>query len=57
MPTVTVQRSLSRQDLMTALQNKLASQYELSPRGNGIKVKQSLAAVATVNLVNRGALP
>lgn len=54
MPTVTVPRSLSPQELMIGLQNKLGSQYEVAVHGNGLKVKQSLAATATVNLVNSG---
>lgn len=54
MPTVTVQRSLSTQELMTALQAKLGGQYEVRQHGNGLKVKQSAASTATVSLVNNG---
>ena len=50
MPTVTVQRSVSLQELTTALQEKLGSQYEVRQHGNGLKIKQSAASTATVRL-------
>ncbi len=54
MPTVTVQRSVSLQELTTALQEKLGSQYEVRQHGNGLKIKQSAASTATVRLASSG---
>jgi hypothetical protein len=54
MPTVTIQRSISLQELSTALQEKLGSQYQVTQHGNGLKVRQTPATTASVRLVNRG---
>lgn len=54
MPTVTVQRSISLQELTTALQNKLGGQYDVREEGNRLKVKRSAASTASVRLASSG---
>jgi hypothetical protein len=58
MPTVTVERPVTLQETATALQDKLGSRYEVTTYGSGaqeaLKVKQSMAATATVHLNQAG---
>jgi hypothetical protein len=54
MPTVTVERSVTPEEAVAALKDKLGDRYEVSTHGSGSeeggKVKQSAASTATVRL-------
>jgi hypothetical protein len=58
MPTVTVERSVTLDQAVTALQDKLGDRYEVTRHGSGtkegLKVKQSAASTATVRLDQGG---
>lgn len=58
MPTVTVDRSVTIQDTAAALKPILGDRYEITSHGQGaqeaLKVKQSVAALATVHLEQKG---
>lgn len=58
MPTVTVPESVTLQQAATALHDKLGDGYEVTTHGSGaheaLKVKQSVAATATVHLTRDG---
>ncbi len=58
MPTVTIDRSVTVQDTVEALQQELGDRYEITTRGQGaqesLKVKQSTASLATVRLDQGG---
>jgi hypothetical protein len=54
MPTVTVERSVSPEEAVAALKDKLGERYEVTTHGSdaqeAVKVKQSAATTATVRL-------
>ena len=54
MPTVTIDRPVTLQDAAQALREQLGSRYDVTLHGTGanegLKVKQSAAAIATVHL-------
>jgi hypothetical protein len=58
MPTVTVEGNVTLQQAATALRDRLGSRYEVTTRGSGagqaLKVKQSAASTATVQLDQDG---
>jgi hypothetical protein len=58
MPSVTIEGPVTVQETAKALQEKLGSRYEVTTHGSGsqegLKVKQSAAATATVHLTRDG---
>ena len=54
MPTVTVERSVTPEEAVAALKDKLGSRYDVSAQGSGaqedVEVRQSAASTATVRL-------
>jgi hypothetical protein len=55
MPTVTIKEPVTLQETAKALQDKLGSHYEVTKQGSDeLKVKQSVAAIATVHLSQDG---
>jgi hypothetical protein len=58
MPTITIKKSVTIQELADALQGKLGDRYEITRHGQGaqegLKVKQSAAALATVHMDHDG---
>lgn len=58
MPTVTVEESVSLQEIARVLQEKLGADYEVTTRGTGskeaLKVSQAATSIATVQLCRDG---
>jgi hypothetical protein len=58
MPTVTIDKPVTTEELANALRGKLGDRYEITRHGQGtnegLKVKQSAAALATVHVDHGG---